>query len=106
MKDKVAHERITNNQWELKRLNAEVKALQKDAEALREQIDDVRKIANKEPTMRIDPCRPFYMSLLITPRLAPMESIVRMILKHLNMEVHSISKGYRLEEIVDDKAKD
>ena len=106
MKDKIARERITDSQWELKRLDAEIRALQKDAEALREELAEVRKLAAKEPTMYTT-SNPFYVSFFIKPTHIPLARAIRLILKHLNLELHSIPEGHELKEVVDDdKAND
>ena len=73
---------------------------------LEEELAAVRKLAAKEPAMYTTDM-PNTWIFVPTPTRVPLARAIRLILKHLNIEIHGIAKGYELKEIVDDdKAKD
>ena len=90
MKDKDAHKLIEENRRIINELTNQVETLQ-------------RKIS-EPPTMYTSPR---HWLLMAMPKRIQLQEVIRLILAHLNLEVHGIAEGYELKEIVDDdKAKD
>lgn len=75
--------------------------LHDDIKELREELAEVRKLALKEPIMyAIDFSNRWV--IVPSPTSIPLARAIRLILKHLNMQIHGIAEGYELKEIVDD----
>ena len=107
MKDKEARLRIDARTRLIQDNKNNIYELFKTIKELKEELADVRKMAQSEPNMYADADRPFYMSLLLTPKRISLARAIQLILKHLNLELSHLPEGYELKEIVDDdKAKD